>query len=426
MKFYLLSIICLLAFLSSCKQEKNNKVAQSADYESYLLPDQNPTALKAQKELEFWTNKLEKSPTQYPYQSKIAGAHSTLFGQTGEVEHLTKAYEIYTGLVKKTKSKTSSYLRALARNCISQHKFREALEHLSLAEKNGDQLRSTQKMLFDVHLELGNPEIGKNYLDKIANKKDFDYKIRQAKWMDHEGNLDEAIVQMERALAEAKEKNNQGLILWSATNLGDFYGHAGRISDSYQQFLDALAIDPNNAYALKGIAWIAFSHDKNTEEAKRILKALNQRRDVPDYNLMLAEIAEYENNTEEQKKYTEQFLTKATNPQYGDMYNTYLAELEESPEAILKIAETEISNRPTPQSYALKAWGHYKNKDYKKALTVIEEKVENKTFEPAAQYKMAIIYKANDRKERTQALKAELGGSSYELGPVMGKKIGSL
>ncbi len=281
-------------------------------------------------------------------------------------------------------------------------------------------------MLFDVHLELGNPEIAKSYLDKISEKKDFDYKIRQAKWMDHEGNLDEAIVQMESALAEAKEKKNQGLILWSATNLGDFYGHAGRISDSYQQFLDALAIDPNNAYALKGIAWIAFSNDKNTKEAKRILEALDQRRDVPDYNLLLAEIAEFENETDEQKKYTDQFLAKAKNPQYGDMYNTYLAELEENPEAILAIAETEISNRPTPQSYALQAWGYYKNKDFKKALTVIEEKVKDKTFEPAAQYKMAVIYKANDNKERTQALKAELGGSLYELGPVMGKKIGSL
>jgi hypothetical protein len=43
----------------------------------------------------------------------------------------------------------------------------------------------------------------------------------------------------------------------------------GRIQESYDSYLKTLAIDPNYSYALKGIAWIVFSHERNTKEAKK-------------------------------------------------------------------------------------------------------------------------------------------------------------
>lgn len=426
MKLHLLTITILLILFTSCSQNNETGIANANDYEQYLSPDQNPNALLAKEELDFWSDKYQSSPTQYPYQAKMAGAHSALFTQGGDIAHLNTAYKLLKEVNKKVNNTRSSYLRALARNCISQHKFREAYAALKIAEGKGDRLRSTQKMLFDVNLELGSSTEAKKYLDAISNKKDFDFKIRLSKWSDHEGDLDQAIAHMEDALQDAHKEKNEGLILWSATNLGDYYGHAGRIEDSYKQYLTALKIDPNNAYALKGIAWIAFSNDKNTNEAKRILQALKLRRSVPDYDLILAEIAAYEDNSKEEANYNQAFIKQVQDQRYGDMYNTYLAEIDENPENIYSLAQTEIKNRPTAQSYALLAWAHYKKQEYKKALEVIQEQVESKTSEPAAQYKMAVIYKANNLKERTQALKAELGGSSYELGPVMGRKIANL
>jgi len=426
MKFYLLTIISLLILNSSCTQNESTKIVNANDYEQYLSPAQNPNAVAAKKELDFWSTKYNETPSQYPYQAKIAGAQSALFAQTGDIYFLNEAYKLYHEINKKTNNTQPSYLRALARNCISQHKFREAYDALKIAEERGDQLPATQKMLFDVCLELGSKDEAKGYLDKISNKKDFDYNIRAAKWNDHEGDLDATIVLMEKALAQSKEQKNEGLMLWSFTNLGDFYGHAGKIKESYEQYLKALKLDPNNSYALKGIAWIAFSKDKNTAEAKRILKRLQQRRMSPDYDLLLAEIAAYENQDELAKKHLDSFVEKTKDVRFGDMYNTYLAEVYENAELIESLARTEIKNRPTPQSYALLAWAHYKNKEYKKALEIIDEKVADKTFEPATQYKMAVIYKANNLNERAQVIKAELGGSSFELGPVMERKIGSL
>jgi hypothetical protein len=41
----------------------------------------------------------------------------------------------------------------------------------------------------------------------------------------------------------------------------------GRIQESYDSYLKNIRID-NYSYALKGIAWIVFSHERNTKEAK--------------------------------------------------------------------------------------------------------------------------------------------------------------
>jgi hypothetical protein len=59
------------------------------------------------------------------------------------------------------------YLISLAKNYISQHRFKEALGVLTKAEYNWEKLQQTQYILIDVHLELGNLEEVEKYLSKI-------------------------------------------------------------------------------------------------------------------------------------------------------------------------------------------------------------------------------------------------------------------
>ncbi len=432
----LISLIVLAFSLSSCNdtgvEPKSNdeQIAQAADYEKYLSPDSNPAAELANENLDFWQKKLEAQPSQFPYRSKIAAAQSQLFEQTGDIAMLHGAYENLKEVNKSYDNKQAGALRSFAHNCISQHKFQEAYDALKIAEENKGELIETQKMLFDVCLELGKKDEAEKYLQLIESEPGFEYNIRLAKWMDHEGNLDSTITLMETALAEVEANKNEGLILWSVTNLGDYYGHAGRIKDSYNMYLKALSIDPNNSYALKGIAWIAYSHDKNIDEAKRILVALRKIKDIPDYDLRLAEIADYQGNEIEKKDYLASFLEKIKDPNYGDMYNAYEVGIvtEDMPNLAraMELGNIEVSNRPTAMSYSIQAWAYHKNNENEKALEIIEQHVAGKTTEPAAQYRMAAIYKANNLNERVQGLKADLEGSVYELGPVMGRKIGSL
>jgi hypothetical protein len=59
------------------------------------------------------------------------------------------------------------------------------------------------------------------------------------------------------------------------------------------QLLKTLAIDPNYSYALKGIAWIVFSHERNTKEE---LWKLLRLRTIPDFYLLKSQIAQFEGN----------------------------------------------------------------------------------------------------------------------------------
>ena len=244
------------------------------------------------------------------------------------------------------------------------------------------------------------------FFREFKNKNSFAYLIRKAKLKDHEGLLDSAIVCMEKAYQRIK--GNKALSQWTLSNLADMYGHAGRIEDSYDLYLEVLKDNPKDDYALKGIAWIALSHDLNTEAAKTIINELAVRKRMPEAHLMLAEIAELDGNQMEKADQLKKFKSLVSLPEYKNMYHKYLATLEadefQNPTAAVSIAQAEIANRPTPQSYDLLAWAYYHQNNFREALSIATRQVENQTFEPEAFYHLGIIYQANGNNEKATLL----------------------
>jgi uncharacterized protein HemY len=135
----------------------------------------------------------------------------------------------------------------------------------------------------------------------------------------------------------------------------------------------------------------------------------------------LAEIAGYENNKLVKDSLIKSFFEESTSKQYGDMYAKYnffnaANELMQYNTA-LQIAEQEVKNRPTAESYNLLAWATYKMGNTAKAIDIITTKVENKTYEPEAMYTIGMIYAgAKKNKEAKQFLTLALQ-AAYELGP---------
>ena len=416
-------LIVLLTF--SCT---NKTVTNEEDYRAYLTTKIDSSELF--ENVDFWTNKLENTSNQFLYQAKRSGAYSNVFSKTGNIEYLIKAENDLIAVNEATNYNQAGSLKSLAANYISQHRFKEALGLLKKAEANGEKLNGTKKMLFDVHLELGNYIYAEAYLKDIKNTSDFDYLIRLSKWEDHQGNLEGAIKNMEKAMAIAESSNIKSLKQWSYTNIADFYGHAGEIEKSYNYFLKALELDPNDAYAKKGIAWIAYSHDKKPENALNILNHVATYYQAPDYDLLKAEIAEFQNDLELKSDALLNYQEAVSNKQYGDMYNAYnVMHYTDDlllPQVAIDIAKLEVENRPTPQSYDLLAWSYFKLGNIEKANEIIETYVDGKTFEPAVLYHVAEIYKAAGKTDKIKPLKQDLTASLYELGPLMKEKIKQL
>lgn len=423
-------ILGLLLIVVSCSKSTQQQITDPKEYAAYLNVTENISLENAQKELEFWTTKLEATPNQYPYLQKIASANTQLFSITGNINYLKEAETNLLQANEKTNYDNAGYLRSLARNYVSQHRFKEALELLLKAEKIGENLQLTEFQLIDAYLELGNTSKAEAYLSKVKNFESFEYLIRISKFSDAIGNLDSAINYLEKALQKIEKSNKPELLEWAHTNLGDYYGHAGRLQGAYQSYLKALEINPNNSYAKKGIAWIVFSHEKNPAESLAILAAIEQETMAPDLHLLKAEIAEYSGNFAEKEQHIKQYFTAVNNEKYGAMYAKYnvllLAENTSTVKEAIEIAKREVKERPTAQSFDLLAWSYFKNGDVKKALSITEKKVIPHTFEPELLWHSVQILRANNRNQEANLLLADLKESGFELGPNTAKIITKL
>ncbi|AXT54244.1 tetratricopeptide repeat protein [Aquimarina sp. AD1] len=425
------SIIVLLIgiLIVSCKKEEAT-ITNPEDYAVYFAEQNNQTTKETKEKLQFWNSRIKADSLQITALAPAATAYTELFHSTGDIAYLKLAEKALTKSVDVAAIGKSGYLLALAHNYISQHRFIEAKEAAQGAYLLKTNSKATEMVLFDISMELGEYENAEKYLQKITNQSDYNFLIRLAKWNDYKGNLDATIRNMEKALKIAESSKNKGLQLWSYTNLADYYGHAGRIEESYDHYLKALAIDPSNAYAKKGIAWIIYSYEHKPEEALKILDAVMSDYQSPDYFLLKAEIAEFHKNDTVKKINLIKYYNSVKDNKYGAMYNThtalFLAEEYGEYDKALAIAEEEIQNRPTPQSYDLKAYILNLKGDHKEALSIAENYIVNKTFEPVANLHIAQIYKANNLSEKVSPIIEELMESSYELGPVISKELMNL
>ncbi|MFV8466737.1 tetratricopeptide repeat protein [Flavobacterium sp. LB1P62] len=428
-----LKIIPLLVFtilsLFSC-EKKPSQITKTSDYNKYLNVKGNKSLTFANNEIDFWQKKFNAAPNQISYLSMIASNYATLFEYTGDIKNLYKTEELLTKSNEAYNYSKVSTIRSLARNYIAQHRFKEALVLANKALLIGEGKKETQKLLFDVQMELGNFSEAVKNLNAMRDMKDYDYLIRLAKWNDHKGDLKTAITFMEKARDIAEKEDNKVLKIWSYSNLGDFYGHAGRIQESYDSYLKTLAIDPNYSYALKGIAWIVFSHERNTVEAKRIVEAIEVTHNTPDFYLLKSQIAQFEGNKKEEISNRNAYFSMLQKNNYGAMYNKYnvliYADDKQTVSEALEIAKIEIDHRPTPDSYDLLAWSYFNLGESKKALEIAQKHVIGKSFEPKVQYHLAMIYKSNKQVEKVQPIKEELLSSLYELGPNLEKKVNQL
>lgn len=421
-------IVFAAIFLVNCTSQKKESLTAAKDYNSYLDSKINPSRFATLEELAFWQDRVGEDSLNTIAISKLSGNYTALFSETANVDYLHTSENLIKKALQVSVRDKDTYMRSLAHNYIAQHRFKEAKVLLDSAYGFPDNKKATEFMLFDISMELGEFDKAYEYLGLVKNLSDYNYLIRLAKWSDHIGDLDSAIRYMEKAMAIAESGGVNSLKIWSYSNIADFYGHAGRLDDSYRHYLKTLAIQPDNAYAKKGIAWIVYSAEKNTSEANRILDSVMKTHRAPDYFLLKSEMAEFDGNFSEATKQKQNFIDAVNNGNYGGMYNTYLIKLysETDPEMALSLAQKELSNRATPETYQLLAFAQLKAGQKEEALITLEKHVVGKTSEPKALYCTALVYKANGMKDRVIPLKEELQEAAFELGPVLAMEIEKL
>lgn len=415
----------VLMLCISCNS--SNPITNKNDYSTYLVKGAIANeAKKVTSEIEFWSHRLSKDTGSYVSMLELARNYMARFKVKGDISDLNAGDSLLKRSSEKLAHTDTEILYALTQNSIAQHQFQLADKYIQAAEKKEGDTYLLKLLQFDVNMELGHYRDAGKCLEGLGNKSAFDYLIRQAKWEDHKGNIDEAILLMEKAFESVKDKK-KGLFSWTLSNLGDMYGHAGRIKESYQAYLSVLKKDPSNLYCLRGIAWIAYSHDKNYKEAKRILRYILSQAEIPEIRLILADIAVSEGNQNEARQFTNEFISTVSKQAYGGMYNKYLIqvyceELSDYDKA-LSMAKEELQNRFTPETCDLLAWVYYRKGELRKAYEFSSGYVYNSTFEPEALMHLGFIYADIGRTQEARKMLKECLESSFELGPIVKKQI---
>jgi hypothetical protein len=418
-------IVFVFSFLFSC-DKKEKKIAISSDYAHFLKKGLvKEQVVHVNEALAFWTERLARDTGNYVDMLEMASCRLKLFKLRGNVMDLQAADSLLRRSAARLNHTSPEILFAVSQTSVTQHRFRDAELYNRLAADAAPDKYTLKLLEFDTKMELGEYAAAYRCLQTIKDRNSFDYLIRMAKYQDHKGKLDAAIELMEQAFEKIKGKN-KSLYCWALSNLGDMYGHAGRVQESYAAYISVLQKDPAYIYALKGIAWIAYSHDRNTTEAKRILQYILSETNMPDLWLTLAEIEEWEGNREQKEKYTRLFTDEVKKPGYGDMYNKYLIRLytEDLPDLdkALFLTKKEVANRPTPETFDWLAWVHYKRGELKEAYAITRGRVYKQTYEPDALYHTALIFLANGRKQEAKEMLMECKQSAFEIGPLAAKE----
>src|SRR5688572_6998897 len=133
---FLITSFFLLIFFYSCSEKS---VTNVADYSQFLQPGKkDSTLLQIEGDRQFWQNRIESNAGEITARTKLAGLLARRFSRTGNIADLHASDSFYILVNTYYRKTTSSIFRALAANCVTQHRFQQAQSYIDSALALGD------------------------------------------------------------------------------------------------------------------------------------------------------------------------------------------------------------------------------------------------------------------------------------------------
>lgn len=411
----------LLLLLISCK---HSKPLVSTVFMDSLVNNYQPSAaaIAVDKDLDFWKSRMDSLPESFVNQQKYAGALASRFHLYGNIHDLLTADSIMQNLASRYHE--PGMFLSLAGLKMQQHQFSKAKAYIDSVIQMKAERYATQIMSFDVNSELGNEFEAARILHANYAPSDYAYNFRLSKQDHLRGDLDSAVAHMMRA-AELGQFNPY-LKTAALSNAADLYVHNGDLEKATRLYEDCIRFNSCDFHSLMGLAWIALVHDNDVTLAKTIFSFAQTKTLSPEPLLKLAIATEASDSTES-KKYAEAFVNAVSDPVYGNMYNKYLIQVYTSilnePLKALTIAQKEISNRATSQTYTWLAWTLYCCGRKEEAYRVYQNYVSGKALEALELYWMGKMMQGVGKGYNAKQFFKAAEKNKYDLSPVMRKDL---
>ncbi len=424
LKPFIISIL-LLFLLSACIHEKKQIV--SSEFIDSLVARYTEPAFASTNDsvMQFWKNRINPAIPGLVNETKYAGTLSLRFHLFGDIRDIKMADSVIRKVDTDFNHKEAAANLTLVGYSIMQHRFKQAEGFLEKARQAGLKKYDLLTASFDVDFERGRYNNAAYDLKQLHFPNDYGYFFRRSK-MDHlNGLLDSSINAMMRAAAI--EENNDYLRQLALAGAADLYIHAADMQKAADLYVQCVHINSADFHSIIGLGWIALVHDKNDSLAEKIFKFVLSKNKLPDALYKLAQVADERGDSLSQKKYAKEFEAQATDSVYGKMYNKYMIELYtgilNNPSRAEIMAEDELDNRATPQTYAWCVWSLFCNNKKQEAYTVYQQHVSGKPLEGLELYWMGKMMEGLKKGYNADAFFKAAYKNKYDLSPGIVKDL---
>ena len=424
MKQIIFNLLLIIIFFSC----KNNTVpiVSSAFTDSLITHYSVPQTIKNNAaDMEFWKNRISTSSPDYSNTLKYASTLVSRFHLLGDIRDVKLADSLLQKLAADYNGKEAGPYFSLVPHYILEHRFNDADSVFELARKIGIKQYETAAVLFDINFELGRISFANNNLKEMHIENDYGYQFRKSKMMHYNGELDSSIKAMQKAVENAGR--DETLMLAALSNVGDLYIHAGEMDKAYDCFVQCIKKNPADMHCIMGIGWVALLKDQNDTLAEKIFQFASGKTKAPDPFFKLVAVAQQRGDSILELKYAKAFEQIATDTLYGNMYNKYLVQLYtgilNNPAKAEAIAEKELLNRRTPQTYAWYVWALLNNNKKEEAYTAYEKYVSGKPLEGLELYWMGKLMQSLDKGYNAKQFFNAAEKNLFDLNPTVQRDL---
>ena len=380
------------------------------------------SAIANEKDLVFWKSRVDSLPQSFVNLEKYASALATRFHIYGSIQDLKLADSILQNLLQQYKE--PGFLLSLAGLKMLQHRFADAKKEIEAVVQMKAERYAAQMMLFDADLELGNYYAASQILRNNYAPRDYAYNFRLSKFDHYRGEVDSAVWHMLKAANAAS--SNHYLRSAALSNAADLYLHEGRLKKAEQLYRQCILLNSCDFHSIMGLGWIALVHDGNEELANKVFPFVKEKTKSP-YPLFKLYQANELKSPELARKYALEFVGRAQQPVYGNMYAKYLIQVYtgilNNPWKAVSIARKEITLRSTPQAYVWLAWSLFASGQKQEAYQIYQEHISGKALEALELFWVGKMLKGLGKNYNARQFFKAAGKNKYDLSPMMAKNL---
>jgi tetratricopeptide (TPR) repeat protein len=202
-----------------------------------------------------YEQQVRQSPDSFLLLRSLADQYLKRFRERADVEDLLRAEQAAQRSLALQPRQNEGASMLLASTLLSQHRFQEALQVVTEAEK----LAATgpiASLKASIQMELGDYESARQFLQTGEMDDNSGHDAVLARYLELTGHLADARQQMDSALQKMDEfyTNPAETRAWFHVRAGDLSFLAGDLTRSQRQYQEAIALFPDDVAAFTGLA----------------------------------------------------------------------------------------------------------------------------------------------------------------------------